>query len=76
MTTVGVNLYHHRNKLVEEIKQGNFQTLDMLHHLTSGLKSIYSQMCYESIDIIRQNCGGAGYSVWSGLPQLFLDYSP
>lgn len=42
LTTVGVDLYHHRNKLLEEVKQGNFDTLDMLHHLTSGLKSIYS----------------------------------
>ena len=44
--------------------------------MTSGLKSIYSQMVYESIDIIRTNCGGAGYSAWSGLTQQFYDYSP
>jgi acyl-CoA oxidase len=47
-----------------------------MHHLTSGLKSIYSQMAYESIDLIRTNCGGAGYSAWSGLTQQFFDYSP
>ncbi len=33
-------------------------------------------MTYESIDIIRTNCGGAGYSAWSGITQQFLDYSP
>jgi hypothetical protein len=42
LTTVGVNLFHQRNKLAEEVKLGKFDTLDMLHHLTSGLKSIYS----------------------------------
>jgi len=26
----------------EEVKNGKFKTLDMLHHFTSGLKSIYS----------------------------------
>ncbi len=52
----------------EEIKQGKFKTLDLLHHFTSGLKSLYSTMAYESIDMIRTNCGGAGYSAWSALP--------
>lgn len=33
-------------------------------------------MAYESIDLIRTNCGGAGYSAWSGLTQQFSDYSP
>lgn len=33
-------------------------------------------MTYDAIDTIRTNCGGAGYSVWSGLPQIFSDYSP
>jgi len=33
-------------------------------------------MAFESIDLIRMNCGAAGYSVWSGLPQQFSDYSP
>lgn len=76
MQVVGVQLYHQRNKMNEEVKNGKFKTLDMLHHFTSGLKSIYSQMCYDGIDLIRQNCGGAGFSAWSGLPQHYFDYSP
>jgi len=47
-----------------------------MHHFTSGLKSLYSRMTYDGIDMIRQNCGGAGYSVWSYLPELMNDYSP
>ena len=33
-------------------------------------------MAYESIDLIRANCGGAGFSAWSTLPQQLSDYSP
>jgi acyl-CoA oxidase len=33
-------------------------------------------MCYEGIDLIRTNCGGAGFSAWSGLPQQYFDYAP
>jgi acyl-CoA oxidase len=33
-------------------------------------------MAYDGIDLVRVNCGGAGFSVWSGLPQIFYDYSP
>jgi len=73
---VGRWLHHHRNIMNEEIKQGKFKTLDMLHHFTSGLKSLYSQMAYDGIELVRVNCGGAGYSAWSYLPQLYYNYSP
>lgn len=33
-------------------------------------------MAYDGIELVRVNCGGAGYSAWSYLPQLFSDYSP
>lgn len=57
-----------RNIMVEEVKSGKFKTLDLMHHFTSGLKSLYSQATYDGIDLIRANCGGAGYSAWSYLP--------
>lgn len=50
--------------------------LDFMHHFTSGLKSLYSAMTYEGIDIVRMNCGGAGYSVWSFIPEVFDHQSP
>jgi|LauGreDrversion4_2_1035121.scaffolds.fasta_scaffold143791_3 acyl-CoA oxidase len=62
--------------MYEELTKGKFKTLDILHHYTSGLKSIYSQSCYDGLDQIRQSCGGAGYSAHSLLPQLYADYSP
>jgi len=42
--------------------------LDELHHWTSGLKSIFTEMAYNGIDVARQSCGGAGFHVWSGIP--------
>lgn len=33
-------------------------------------------MTYDGIEVIRINCGGAGYSAWSLLPQSYADYSP
>jgi acyl-CoA oxidase len=68
MCVVGVQLHKFRDIMNEEVKVGKFKTLDFMHHLTSGLKSIYSQTAYDAIDLIRTNCGAAGYSVWSGLP--------
>lgn len=47
-----------------------------MHHFTSGLKSLYSSMCYDGIEMVRVNCGGAGFSAWSYLPQMYYDYSP
>ena len=50
--------------------------LEFMHHFTSGLKSLFSNMTYEGTDTIRMNCGGAGYSVWSFLPEAFSAQSP
>jgi acyl-CoA oxidase len=44
--------------------------------LTSGFKSAESSIVYEGMDNIRQSCGGAGFSAWSGLPLLIQDYAP
>lgn len=50
--------------------------MDFMHHLTSGMKSMYSQYTYDGLDVIRQKCGGAGYSAWSGFTQIIGDFSP
>lgn len=69
-----ISMLHKESR--NHVKEGNFKMLDQLHHYTSGLKSLYSQMAYDGIDLVRRNCGGAGYSAWSGLVQLFGDFSP
>jgi len=42
MQVISAQLYHQKKKMNEEVKNGKFKALDMLHHFTSGLKSIYS----------------------------------
>lgn len=64
------------NQLLKEIKKQNFKNLDLLHHYTSGMKSVFTQDCYDGLLQIRQSLGGGGYSAWSGIPKLIEDYSP
>ena len=56
--------------------EGNFEILDQLHHLTSGMKSLYTQTCHDGLYVIRQSVGGAGYTAWSGLPDIIDSFSP
>lgn len=68
-----LNMY---KTLCQNVKVGNFELLEEMHHYTSGMKSVYSQICMDGLLTIRQSCGGAGYSAWSGLPYLIDDFSP
>ena len=60
----------------KEIEEGVFKKLDIIHHLTSGYKSLFTQMAYEGIDACRQACGGVGFSQYSVLPMYVVDYAP
>jgi hypothetical protein len=51
--SMGVEIERLSEVMKLEMEKGKFKTLDLLHHLTSGLKSLYSQMTYEGIDMIR-----------------------
>lgn len=50
--------------------------LNVMHHLTSGMKSVNTQMTVDGLMDIRQALGGAGYSSWSAIPTYFDDFSP
>mmetsp|Transcript_16443 Transcript_16443/g.27897 ORF Transcript_16443/g.27897 Transcript_16443/m.27897 type:complete len:133 (+) Transcript_16443:1064-1462(+) len=67
-------LFHQFEK--ESQKNQDFKLLDILHHLTSGAKSVHSQNTIDGLILIRQSLGGAGYTAWSGIPRLIFDYSP
>ena len=45
----------------EVLEKGSFKLLDILHHITCGLKSIGTNMSYRGTDEMRQACGGAGF---------------
>jgi acyl-CoA oxidase len=76
MQLVGNQMLKYRDTMNEEVQRGKFKTLNLMHHFTSGLKSLFSQTTYDGIELIRINCGGAGYSAWSYLPALYDKYSP
>jgi hypothetical protein len=60
-----LNVY---SELLEEIKVGQFEKLDILHHLASGMKSYFTQVANDGLYTIRQSVGGGGYTAWSGIP--------
>jgi acyl-CoA oxidase len=54
-----------------EMDMGKFDLLEVMHHLTSGLKAWYCLMTHLGVDELRMCCGGAGYSEYSLFPALF-----
>lgn len=49
------------------VENDDFKLLPILHHITSGLKALSSEMLYNGVDEMRQACGGAGFSLASGI---------
>ena len=43
----------------KSFKDDNFKMLDVLHHFTSGIKAIGTDVAYKGMDELRQACGGA-----------------
>ena len=60
----------------EILENGSYKLLDILHHITCGLKSICTSMQYYGIDEMRQSCGGAGFTMASGIAALWVDNAP
>lgn len=63
-------------QLIKEIEKGDFKLLDILNHLSAGMKGLYTQTSVDGIYRIREAVGGAGYSSWSGITAAFDDMSP
>ena len=60
----------------EDIMNDKFDLLDVMHHYTSGFKSVLSQNVFENGDICRQSLGGVGISLHSMIPVMVQDYAP
>lgn len=58
----------------EEINQGNFGRLAVLHAQSSGLKSLCTELAANSIETCRRAMGGHGFGGPSGFIQLNNDY--
>ena len=49
----GLQLIDFHDKAMKEFDEGDFQSLDLLHHLTAGVKSFATEMCYVGLDEMR-----------------------
>jgi acyl-CoA oxidase len=58
-----------------EVEKGSFKLLEILHHFSSGMKSISTDMSYRGCDELRSACGGAGYHMSSGVAGAFGEHS-
>lgn len=67
-------------KNFQDMKDGftrnDFQLLDVMHHLTSGFKALFTQNTNDGLYQIRQAIGGAGFTEWSGIPVIINRFSP
>ena len=59
-----------------EMDTGNLTSLPVLHATSAGLKAFSTEMASRGIEACRLACGGMGYSLASGLPQLYMRVVP
>lgn len=56
-----------------EVENGSFKLLDILHHFSSGMKALGTEICYVGLDELRQACGGAGFLLSSGIADQWAE---
>ncbi|XP_069056300.1 peroxisomal acyl-coenzyme A oxidase 1 isoform X3 [Pleurodeles waltl] len=69
-----MNRTYHR--ITGDINQGNLSELPELHALSAGLKAFTSWIASAGIEECRMACGGHGYSRCSGLPDIYVTFTP
>ena len=60
-------------KVDAEIAQGNFERVTQLHYLLAGLKGFVSAEALKRLTVLRNACGGHGYSLSSQIPPLIAE---
>lgn len=63
-------------KNTEKVKKGDMSLIWDLHSLISGIKSLFTYMAVEGLETARQCCGGAGFSLHSGVAHKAANYKP
>lgn len=61
------NMY---TKLISDIKNDNFESLDLMHHYASGFKAMFTSETHNRLEQIRQSLGGVGFSDFSGVNEI------
>ena len=57
------------------LKKYDAVLLGNVHALSSGLKALSAEVVTNGIDLCRRMCGGHGYMLASGLPEVFANYT-
>ncbi|XP_041073318.1 peroxisomal acyl-coenzyme A oxidase 1 isoform X4 [Carcharodon carcharias] len=66
-------MYH---RITGDMNDGDYSQLPELHALSAGLKAFTTWVASAGIEECRMACGGHGYSRSSGLPDIYVTFSP
>ncbi|KAE8576959.1 hypothetical protein XENTR_v10004383 [Xenopus tropicalis] len=73
---VGSYMSHTYHRISAEIQAGNLNELPELHALSAGLKAFTTWAANTGIEECRMACGGHGYSRCSGIPDIYVTFTP
>ncbi|ELK12352.1 Peroxisomal acyl-coenzyme A oxidase 1 [Pteropus alecto] len=73
---VGAYIKETYHRVNEDIGQGDLSELPELHALTAGLKAYTTWTASSAIEACRMACGGHGFSHCSGLPSIYVTFTP
>ncbi|NWI16342.1 ACOX1 oxidase, partial [Crypturellus soui] len=73
---VGTYIRDTYRRISADIIEGDLSELPELHALTAGLKAFCSWIANAGIEECRMACGGHGYSRCSGLPDIYVTFTP
>lgn len=67
------DMYH---RITGDMNDGDYSQLPELHSLSAGLKAFTTWVASAGIEECRMACGGHGYSRSSGLPDIYVTFTP
>ncbi|XP_072259321.1 peroxisomal acyl-coenzyme A oxidase 1 [Pyxicephalus adspersus] len=73
---VGSYMSQTYHRITGDIQQGNLSELPELHALSAGLKAFTTWAASTGIEECRMACGGHGYSRCSGIPDIYVTFTP
>ncbi|CAH2302132.1 peroxisomal acyl-coenzyme A oxidase 1 isoform X2 [Pelobates cultripes] len=73
---VGSYMHQTYHRITGDIQQGNLNELPELHALSAGLKAFTTWVASTGIEECRMACGGHGYSRCSGIPDIYVTFTP